>query len=181
MSPYTANQRLSIPWSCSLGRSRESNPSLPIHSRACSHYTINALDHYTAGLCHFAARVDWHTERVNLGHASSYTKTAGERPYRCSVGHFIMGGNTPRAIVPRLPYRVSLFACQAFFVLGKHPLLPLRVFDALARYVEVFGLNLYADELAPEIHASHASCAGTHEGIERQSIRDFSKAKHPLH
>ena len=47
-----------------------------------------------------------------------------------------------------------------------YPHLPLRLVYALAGDVEVFGLDLYADEFAAEIHAGNACGAGAHEGVE---------------
>ena len=50
--------------------------------------------------------------------------------------------------------------------LHKHIRLSVGFLNTAAGYVEVFGLNLDADKLAPHFRAGYAGCAGTHEGIE---------------
>lgn len=48
-------------------------------------------------------------------------KLRASAPISVSWAHLIMGGNSPRTIVPHDPYRVCPFACQAFFVAASAP------------------------------------------------------------
>src|SRR5690348_7648324 len=53
----------------------------------------------------------------------------------------------------------------------EHPLLALRVLDAAAGDVEVFGLNLDPNELAAQVYAGNASGPGAHEWIDHNAAR----------
>ena len=51
-------------------------------------------------------------------------------------------------------------------VYGGRISLAVGVLDALARNLEILGLDLYADELAAQLGAGYASGAAAHEGVE---------------
>ena len=83
-----------------------------------------------------------------------------------AVGIACVRTHVPAARHPAYGSSLAVMAASPALQSLEHPLLPLRIFDTAASYVEILGFYLDTDEFTAQIHAGDAGGAAAREGVE---------------